>query len=248
MTTGGISDVGLNAWLPKGAHVDGSFWQRAALPPSTLPEQYYGQDLEDKYAQENFFSGLQSGTYVEMGAHNGVTGSNTLYFAQRGWKGLLIEPNTHSYRSLVMNRPDAICVNAAICENSTQVHFVEAEVVGGIFEFMAPNFVAEWHPNVSIEELPVIACVSLGAVLAKAGLTSINFFILDVENAELQVLKTLDFSLVRFDVIVVKAHGGSESKYEDVKQLLRDNNYNYHGPVVRNDWFVHASYVNSSPV
>lgn len=250
--TGGISDVGLNAWLPKGAHVDGSFWQLATPAVSTLlnlPEQYYGQDAEDQYAQENFFSGLQSpGTYLELGAHDGMTISNTLYFAQRGWKGLLIEPNIHSYRSLVMNRPGDVCVNAAICSNSTQVHFVEAEVVGGVYEFMAPDFVAKWHPNVTVEDLPVIACTPLGTVLAKAGLHKVNFFSLDVENAELDVLKTLDFKQVSFDVIVVEADGGSASKYEEVKQLLLDNHYQYHGHVTRNDWFVHTSFVNSSPV
>lgn len=70
----------------------------------------------------------------------------------------------------------------------------------------------------------------------------INFFSLDVENAELEVLKTLDFSLVRFDVIVVEADGSSAVKDEAVRQLLTDNDYHYHGHVIRNDWFVHASF------
>lgn len=52
---------------------------------------------------------------------------------------------------------------------------------------------------------------------------SINFFSLDVETAELEVLRTLDFSLVRFDVIVVEADGGSVSTCESVKQLLLDS-------------------------
>ena len=208
--------------------------------------RYYGQDEEDKYAHETFFSGLESGTYLELGAFDGMTFSNTLFFAERGWKGVLIEPNTQSYRSLIVRRPHDICVNAAICANSTQLHFVEAGPVGGgpvggIYEFMEPDFVAAWHPTVNPDELPIVFCMPLSAVLAKTGLHHINFFSLDVENAEMEVLKTLDFSLFRFDVIVVEADGGSNSKYESVKELLMDNDYHYHGHVVRNDWFVHSS-------
>ena len=128
------------------------------------------------------------------------------------------------------------------------MHFIEQEVIGGIFEFMAPNFVDKWHPTVDVGALPTIACTPLGTVLATAGLDRINFFSLDVENAEFEVLKTLDFSLVRFDVIVVEADGGSASGYDAVRKLLLDNHYLYHGHVVRNDWFVHTSFVNSSTV
>ena len=214
---------------------------------SFAPElQYYGQDQEDQYAYETFFRGLKSGTYLELGAHDGRQISNTLFFSERGWKGVLIEPDTSLFPSLVLNRPDDVCLHKAICADSTQVHFVEQGVTSGIYEFMAPEFIARWHPSVNIDDLPVVHCAPLSAVLSHEGMHHINFFSLDVENAELQVLMTLDFSLVRFDVIVVEADGTSAEKDEAVKQLLMNHGYQYHGHIVRNDWFVHSSFVNSS--
>lgn len=208
--------------------------------------QYYGQDKEDKYAYEKFFNDVKSGTYLELGAHDGRHLSNTLFFSERGWKGVLIEPDTQLYPSLTVNRPDDVCVHTAICSNSTEVHFVEQGLTSGVFEFMSPGFIAQWHPTVNIDDLPVVQCAPLSAVLNREGMHHIDFFSLDVENAELEVLKTLDFSLVRFDVIVVEADGTNASKDESVKQLLIDNNYKHHGHIVRNDWFVHASFVSSS--
>lgn len=214
---------------------------------TSAPEpQYYGQDKEDQYAYETFFSGQRSGTYLELGAHDGRHLSNTLFFSERGWKGVLIEPDTQLYPSLTLNRPDDVCLHKAICANSTQVHFAEQGLTSGIYEFMSPEFIAQWHPTVKIEDLPVVHCAPLSAVLAREGMHHINFFSLDVENAELQVLMTLDFSLVRFDVIVVEADGTSAEKDEAVKQLLMNHGYQYHGHIVRNDWFVHSSFVNSS--
>ena len=236
-------DLGMEAWLPIGANIDPSFWQRpkAAVSSSSFM-RFYGQDEEDRYAYETFFSGLRFGTYLELGAFDGIHLSNTLFFAERGWKGVLIEPSTELYRSLAVNRPDDIRLHAAICANNTQVHFVEGRETGGIYEFMAPEFVAHWHPQVEVGKLPIVLCMPLSAVLASTGLQHINFLSLDVENAELEVLQTLDFSLVKFDVIVVEADGSSAAKDEAVKQLLTDSDYHHHGHVIRNDWFVHNSF------
>ena len=80
-----------------------------------------------------------------------------------------------------------ICVNAAICANSTQVEkgVAGGRAVGGIYEFMAPDFLAYWHPDTNVDELPVVSCEPLSAVLASTGLHRINFFSLDAETAEL---------------------------------------------------------------
>ena len=96
------AQLGLEAWLPVGAHIDKAFWETAKPARSEVSDvRYYGQDEEDKYAHETFFSGLESGTYLELGAFDGMTFSNALFFAERGWKGVLVEPNTQSYRSLI---------------------------------------------------------------------------------------------------------------------------------------------------
>jgi hypothetical protein len=67
----------------------------------------------------------------------------------------------------------------------------------------------------------------------------INFFSLDVEGGELDVLKSIDFSDVRFDVIVV------EDLYDNVtgiERLLQSKGYVYHKHVKWNKWFVRSDF------
>jgi hypothetical protein len=42
----------------------------------------------------------------------------------------------------------AFSANAALCEHQSTVHFVAAEYVGGIVEFMGLGFLKEYHPEI----------------------------------------------------------------------------------------------------
>ena len=49
----------------------------------------FGEDL----LLAEHFGHREQGTYVEVGAHDGVRNSNTYLFEQRGWSGVLVEPD-----------------------------------------------------------------------------------------------------------------------------------------------------------
>jgi len=86
-----------------------------------------GQDAEDVYAWENYFFQLGGGTFVEVGALDGVKFSNALSFERDlGFRGLGIEAEPTSYASHLINRPLSISVNAAVCRNRQRVHFSES--------------------------------------------------------------------------------------------------------------------------
>ena len=239
------TSLAIGAWLPAGARLDESYWSFFPRPQHQhVEDDFHGQDEEDRYARDTFFNATVGGTYLEMGALNGVTFSNTLYFERhQGWKGLLIEPNRAEFQQLRDNRDSSICVNAAICSSQKDLHLIESDAVGGIYEFMAEEFRQTWHPNVSVDDLPVVPCVPLAALLSKLQVRHIDFFSLDVEHGELEVLRTFDFHSVHVNVLVVEADGVNEEKDYAVRELMLSNNFLYHGHVVRNDWFVHNSYL-----
>ena len=41
---------------------------------------FYSQDNQDSYLETNVFKGYKNGFYVDVGAHDGVSLNNTLYF------------------------------------------------------------------------------------------------------------------------------------------------------------------------
>ena len=105
------------------------------------------QDGEDRYLVDTYFKGLCGGTYLELGALDGVRFSNShLFEFGSGWSGVLIEPNPKSFKALQTNRPKNRLHNVAVCDVSREVHFMRGDegAVMGIFEFMAPSFRAEW--------------------------------------------------------------------------------------------------------
>jgi hypothetical protein len=52
---------------------------------------------------------LPKGTYIELGAFDGKTESNTIFFDKcLGWEGLLIEGQSDSYEKVILNRPHAV--------------------------------------------------------------------------------------------------------------------------------------------
>ena len=65
---------------------------------------FYGQSKEDEAALHHYFHNRYNGVFLEMGALDGHTFSNTLFYEEkRGWRGLLIEPNVEVGSSLPLH-------------------------------------------------------------------------------------------------------------------------------------------------
>jgi FkbM family methyltransferase len=58
----------------------------------------YSQNKEEQVILDYF--GFLQGTFLDIGANDGVTFSNTKMLAERGWKGILVEPSPRAYAKL----------------------------------------------------------------------------------------------------------------------------------------------------
>lgn len=72
----------------------------------------YSQHGEDKWIVENIELPA-SGLFWDVGAHNGISGSNTLLFERMGWGGYCFEPDPATFDQLVKNRPGSVCLQVA---------------------------------------------------------------------------------------------------------------------------------------
>lgn len=164
-----------------------------------------------------------NGTFVELGALNGVRFSNTLLFEKMlGWNGVLIEGLPENAAKLMRNRPKTTNYAMAVCKaGSGFVEFAQNKVsaVGGIIQEMNDKHVKRWFPG-QVKTVQV-ACAPLGELLRKAGVQQIDFVSLDVEGAELSVLMTMDWDIpVRVWVIEM---GHDED--DEVEQLMMMHGY-----------------------
>jgi len=72
--------------------------------------------------------------------------SQTVYFEKFNWNRLIVDGNP-IHRRRMKKLTAAMGVNAAICAQTTKVHYVQKDVFSGIIEFMAPTFLKRFLPE-----------------------------------------------------------------------------------------------------
>eukprot|EP00171_Calliarthron_tuberculosum_P010888 IDg10888t1 len=193
-------------------------------------------------------SRLSSGCWLR-GARGRIAGPRSKACAcpTLGWRGLMIEGSPTLYSSLVRNRPEVVAVNAMVCSEPRDLHWIEtANAVGGAWELMTEAFRRSKHPSLTEETvklLPTVPCVTLSSILSRFGVVHVDLFSLDVEGAEGSVLKTLDFNNFSASVIIVEVRSGSGG----VRQSLEKAGYVDYGKVGPNRAFLHPRFEATLP-
>jgi hypothetical protein len=208
---------------------------------------------EDKWIYENLFLGQNNnstgrapGTYVEIGAFNGMEESNSRFFEVcLGWEGLLVEGQPGNYRGVLQNRPFAHKMSfAPSCSaeyervNKT-VQFANYPMANSGLKGHAKTYDAKPHIDVPCGSFTPV----LEDIFAFAN-KRINFFSLDVEGSENLVLKTIDFSKVMIDVMMIEIQnnhckGECEVRKQVRQKMASEEYYRYEGLIPKSDIYVH---------
>lgn len=200
--------------------------------------EWASQSHEDEWLYTHAFAnasfmpeGPWGGTFVELGALDGYTYSNTWFYEKSlDWRGLLIEGQPKNSAQLRLkaatHRESVVAVAASICGlpngprgGAGVLDFTEGHgAVGAAVKHAAEAFMTGWHSNKPGRV--AVACVPLQMLLDRTGLYDIDLFSLDVEGAELAVLETIDFSVTNIRVIIVELDEHDKAKDARVRSLL----------------------------
>lgn len=174
---------------------------------------YFGQYKQDKYCFENFLSHKTRGTFLDIGADDGVRFSNTFFFEkEKGYTGLCIEPRKAAFKKLITNRK-CNCENIAVDVENREVEFQELFGYGcglsGIIRNYDPRHVKriiqeKKNPKHVKSEIIKVKTRKLQELLNQYNLYNIDFLSLDIEGGELDILKSIDWEKVRVNVITVE--------------------------------------------
>lgn len=199
---------------------------------------YYSQQGEDKFIFENYLNN-QNGFFIELGAMDGVTYSNTLFFEKSlNWNGILIEP-TQQYHQLIKNRPKCYNYNYAISDKSGIVEFVGNHALGGIKTAMPEQHYYGWgldkQSTYSVESIPLH--VLLKDLKNKQSLERVDFFSIDVEGGELEVLKTYDWSIPTY-LILIELSNYDRERDDGCRKILKENNFTMRKEIGNNEIWI----------
>ena len=179
--------------------------------------QYFSQEYQDLYLDNFIFNRKRGGVFLDIGANDPVFINNTYFFEKvRGWTGLAFEPNPRRCNEWRGKRKTE-CLNIALGADNGESDFVEYknDTMSGMKDMV------DWDGEVEREyKVPV---GRLADILKERGIDRVDFVSLDVEGAELNVLRGIDFNKCKIDYFCVEVDR-KDSGYQ-IRWFLARNGY-----------------------
>ncbi len=204
---------------------------------------YYSQKGQDKFLNEEVFNGKEGGFFVDIGAHDGISFSNSYFFEKYlGWKGICIEPNPDIFPKLIQNRL-SLCLQLAVAKENKKFNFLKCEgymleMYSGIFELMDVKHIERIEKEMQIFggscSTIEIQCKPISEILNEYNINSIDFINIDIEGGEEEAIKSIDFKKTKIKAILVE----NNFRENKIQKYLESWGYKYIRTIGKDDIYI----------
>jgi FkbM family methyltransferase len=189
---------------------------------------YYSQYNQDKFLNEVVFSNIKNGFFIDIGAYDGISFSNSFFFERESdWVGICVEPNPIVFNKLVSNRK-SINLNVCIGSENKKVKFTQiegySEMLSGITDKYDEKHIERINNDILIKggkktEIEV-NMISLGDIDELKN-KEIDFISIDTEGNEFDIVSSINFELLDIKSLVI------ENNYKDnrIKEYLNSQGF-----------------------
>lgn len=181
----------------------------------------------------------EPGFFLDVGCHDGQRLSNTYKLEKNGWKGICVDPFPTNFE----DRPNSIVEKAVVySEADKEIEFTQVldgdPGLSGIDENMGRHKDAVKNLKHNIVKLKTSL---LCDILDKHNAPNyIDYFNIDIEGSEYEVLSTFDFNKYEFGALSIE-HNYEEPKRTMIKDLLESKGYKRFKEVEWDDWYIRDS-------
>ena len=207
-------------------------------PPSSLPynlkasstsKSKRGQIGQSKLIDE-YLRGKENGFFIEAGAFDGEYLSNSLFFElKRNWNGLLVEANGNAFKNLTLKHRKSWSIHSCLSVHDypEKVRFDSADVFGGIVKNKSndeEDVMDKFRLTIDqkLRYYEDVQCFPIYSLLLALNNPTVDYFSLDVEGAELDVLLTIPWDKVDIKTLSVEVEHSDSKK---IAQLMMKNHY-----------------------
>jgi len=171
-------------------------WYRRGLFEAVGSRRYSRPALHGMDRRLEALVGKDGGVFLEAGAHDGYTQSNTYYLERfRGWSGVLVEavPELHAKASRRRRRSQVVQCALVAPEHAggtVSISFGDLmSKVGDGGEHSAAGLITAGREAYAVD----VPARTLTDVLDAAGVDRLDLMVLDLEGHELDALRGMDF-------------------------------------------------------
>ena len=192
---------------------------------------YKSQWGQDRFLNVKFFNNKRNGVFVDVGAHDGVKISNSHFFEKAlNWTGLCIEPIPEVFKELVKNR-NCKCVYGCANSEDGVVEFMRnkgyTEELSCMEKSLSDNHKQRTENEIGqmggTTEKILVPSYKLETLFDLYKIDKIDYLSIDVEGAEIDVLKGINFDKVDITIIDVEENYKEEGII--VSDFLREKGY-----------------------
>src|SRR5882672_6232236 len=191
---------------------------------------YKSQTLQDLFLDRWVFRGFRDGCFIDIGAHDGITLSNTWFFEKtRAWNGVCVEPNPVVFKRLAANRR-CKALNCCISDKPETVEFRKitgySEMLSGIaakYDLLHRKRIEdELKEHGGSSEIIEMRARTFGDIAAESGLSEITYVSIDTEGGELAILQSIDFERIFVHALTVECN---LNRPEPMISVMRESNF-----------------------
>ncbi|XP_059469218.1 uncharacterized protein LOC132192973 [Neocloeon triangulifer] len=170
----------------------------------------------------NLLKQRKNGFIVECGVWNGMAQSNSVVLENfHNWTSLLIEAAPTSLKTIKTMRKRAWIAPACLSTKpySNMVKFLDQSATGQIV-----------GPSTNITDKSIVndvLCIPFMTFMQALNKTFVDYFSLDVEGNEMEILPLIDFEKIKIDVMTIE-HQFHHGKLGEMIEIMARNNFTLH--------------------
>ncbi len=195
---------------------------RGMLNPNFPYASQAGQDV----VIDRIMGQKRGGTFIDVGAYDGVTGSNTMFFERwRDWTGVLVEPVAEQRAKAELLRKSP-CLPYAVADKKGTAAFLAVtegytQMSGLIATYDKAMLERVRADKRHAEKVVNVPTRSLSAILKEVDLLHPDFISLDIEGGELAVLRKFPFEKHNVGVWAIENNTADPA----LPSLMREKGY-----------------------
>ena len=171
----------------------------------------------------DYFKDKKNGFYVDIGCYHPIHRNNTYLLHMQNWSGINVDTSQFSIDLFDYMRPKDLNYHCAISDKNENIKLFYQKELSQLSTTEKSQAEKVFQGNIKQKE---INAFTLDEILSRGKYknSKIDFLDIDVEGADLKVLRGLSFDKFKPELVCVEIHA-KEIEKSDIYNFLIDKNY-----------------------